>query len=131
MTWENSITYHIYNHMLYCSFFFHVGKLVSIALVLVWYCIAILEPWYCIGIVLLDKSQYCSALLHADGACIKCGWHVAEIWMTCGLLVDDMSMACGCHIDDMWMIRGWHVDDMWMKFGWHIDNIWRTCGWHV
>ena len=42
---------------------FPCRKLVSIALVLVWYCIAILEPWYCIGIVLLEKSQYCSALM--------------------------------------------------------------------
>ena len=31
-------------------------KISSIALVLNWYCIAILEPWYCIGIVLLGKS---------------------------------------------------------------------------
>ena len=37
-----------------------MGKLANIALVLVWYCIAILEPWYCIGIVLLEKKQYCS-----------------------------------------------------------------------
>ena len=31
-------------------------KISSIALVLHWYCIAILEPWYCIGIVLLEKK---------------------------------------------------------------------------
>ena len=38
------------------------GKISSIALVLYWYCIAILGPWYCIGIVLLEKKQYCSSL---------------------------------------------------------------------
>jgi hypothetical protein len=31
-------------------------KILSIALLLVWYCIAIMEPWYCIGIVLLLKK---------------------------------------------------------------------------
>ena len=45
-----------------------MGKLVSIALVLVGYCIGILELWYCIGIVLLEKSQYCSALPTTDHA---------------------------------------------------------------
>ena len=40
------------------------GKISSIALVLRWYCIAILELWYCIVIVLLEKSQYCSSLIN-------------------------------------------------------------------
>ena len=36
-------------------------------MVLVWYCIAILEPWYCIGIVLLENSYYCSCIAAMAG----------------------------------------------------------------
>ena len=46
MTQGNSITYFNASSV----------KISSIALVLHWYCIAILEAWYCIGIVLLEKS---------------------------------------------------------------------------
>ena len=44
------ITFNGYNKMLL------MVKIASIALVLHWYCIAILEPWFSIGVALIEKS---------------------------------------------------------------------------
>jgi hypothetical protein len=50
-----------------------VVKISSIALVLHWYCITILEPWYCIGIVLPEKKLFI----------LDCQWSAWENWKPC------------------------------------------------